>query len=114
MAQLSTREIRMILKAQEAAEKREKAAEQKKLLAAYAEVAQPLFDRVQETVDLTDNPDSSWAGRSLRGIPFTVAGKEYTMSLTITDVERSAEKKAEQEAQALAILAAAQAATVEG
>jgi hypothetical protein len=106
LASLSSREIRAILKAKVDAEKAAAKAEHDALLDDFAAYAEPFVLRVLENVEQTDKDDSTWAGRSVRGIPFEVDGVTYTLSATLTDVDRTAEKKATLEAEAQAFLAA--------
>jgi hypothetical protein len=104
IATLSSRDLRAVLKAKVAAEKKEAEERKAAMLADLSEYAEPLALRVLETVEKSDKDDSTWAGHSVRGIPFTHDGVEYHLSVTVTDVARSAEKKAELEAAALAFL----------
>ena len=105
LATLSSRQIREILKQQVAAEKAAREEEQAVLHALYAEAGDELFAAVFANTDTTDKDDSQWAGKSVRGIPVTIDGHAYTVSLTMTDVARTTEKKAALEAEAQAFLA---------
>jgi len=100
LATLSSRDLRAILKAKVEVEKKAAKAEHDALMRDFSTYAEPFVQRMLEKVEQTDKDDSTWAGRSVRGIPFTIDGVEYTLSGTLTDVARTAEKKAELEAAA--------------
>jgi hypothetical protein len=112
-ATLSSREMRAILKAQV---EMEKAAAETERAAAFADVLQPVFDAVVLTEPYTDSDKagSTWAGFDSRAHKLVVDGNEYTVSIRITNVKRTAEKTATLEQQARDFLAKQAATSVEG
>ena len=102
--QLSTREIRMLMKVQENARKKAREAQEAALKHAFGKVIQPAVDELTQG-EKTDKPDSQWAGWSIRTIPVTLDdGTEVTVSMTVTDVARTTEKTDAAEAEALEFL----------
>lgn len=111
-ASLTGRQISQVLALQDKARKAVEAVERAKVLAELAESGADLFARVVTEIPLTDNPERTSAYHSVSKLPFEYDGETYEVTVIATNVGRKAEKFAELEAQALAILAA-QGVTVE-
>lgn len=109
-ASLSSAQMRAILKEAVAAEKSAAATER---ATAFAGVIQPVFDAVVTAESYTDSdkPGSTWAGFDSRGHKVVIDGREYSVSVRITDVTRSAEKATALEELARAFLLTQQAPT---
>lgn len=105
--QLSDRQVRAILKAQEVAKKKAQEVEHAAFLAEFTPLAQPMAERIVESVEKTDRSEESspWAGWNVATIPVEIGGKKCTMTVRITDTERLQEKLAAREALAQELLA---------
>lgn len=111
LASMSSAQLRAVMKEVAALKKAATENERAQALAAYVPVLQPLFDEIVTREDYTDKDDSAWAGFSVRTIPVVVDGVNFTVSVTITNADRTAEKKLALEAEARAFLEAQAAAT---